>query len=91
MFKSEPFKRAKAMAADIAAIMQKAAGDLAMRKMLLDALPTYESRGHGKRARKMCKTNFLRGAYNPPIARTGKRETERRLRQAERLEAKRRA
>lgn len=82
MHKPEPFKRAKQMAADIADILCDAAGDLIMRKLMLDAVPQYESRGHGRKARRMCRTNFERPAHNAPEQIQGAREIARRLRQA---------
>lgn len=85
MHKSEPFKHAKKMEQDIASIFAQAAGDSIMRRMLLDALPAYESRGHGRKARKMCRTNFERPVHDAPPQVQGKREIARRLRQAARV------
>lgn len=82
MHKIEPFKRAKKMQADIADIFVTAGQNLVMRRMLLEALGSYESRGHGKEPRRMCRTNFERPAHNAPAQIQGKREIARRLRQA---------
>ena len=59
--RNQPFARAKALFAAVTAAMALSP----LEQMLaLQALPRYQSRGKGRRARRLCRTNFsYRGGY----------------------------
>ena len=75
------FKRAKALYMQGLELKTKWAYDLTMLQMLINGLPEYKSRGHGRAPRRMCRTNFHRNhsKYQPH---QGKSECARRVFQA---------
>ncbi|MDD3885128.1 MAG: hypothetical protein PHW66_09415 [Gallionella sp.] len=52
------FKRAKALYMQGLELKTKWAHNLTMLQMLINGLPEYKSRGHGRTPRRMCRTNF---------------------------------
>lgn len=75
------FKRAKALYMQGLELKAKYATDLMLLQMLINGLPAYKSRGHGRRVPVMVRTNFHNGRskYQPH---QGKSECARRVFQA---------
>lgn len=75
------FKRASALYMQALELRTKYAKDLVLLQALINALPEYKSRGHGRTPRRMCRTNFHRSCpkYQPH---QGKSECARRVFQA---------
>ncbi len=64
---AKPFKRAAALYMQTLELRQKYAKDLVLLQALINGLPEYKSRGHGRTPPRMCRTNFYpRGSKYQP-------------------------
>ena len=79
--KGRPFKRASALYMQALELRTKYANDMSMLQMLINALPEYKSRGHGRTPPRMCRTNFHR-SHSKYMPHQGKSECARRVFQA---------
>lgn len=75
------FKRASALYMQALELRQKYANNLSMLQMLINGLPEYKSRGHGRTPPRMCRTNFHR-SHSKYTPHQGKSECARRVFQA---------
>jgi hypothetical protein len=80
----KPFKRASQLYMQALDLKAKHANNLSLLQMLINALPEYKSRGHGRTPPRACQTNFnyRGGNYAGRYPVQGKSECARRVFQA---------
>lgn len=79
--KGRPFKRASALYMQALELRTKFAKDLVLLQAMINGMPEYKSRGHGRTPPRMCRTNFHR-SHSKYTPHQGKSECARRVFQA---------